>query len=61
MKTCSSAVRSKKGAGSSVHASFPGQGETILVGGHDTTFFAPLEKLEENDEITVNTTYGDYI
>lgn len=50
----------KKGAGQSVHSMFPGQGGTTLIGGHDTTFFAPLEKMKENDEVILNTTYGTY-
>ena len=49
-----------KGAGQSAHSAFPGQGQTVLIGGHDTTFFAPLEKLNEGDEIILTATYGTY-
>ncbi len=47
-----------KGAGQSVSSYFPGQGGTVLVGGHDTTFFGCLESINENMKIKVNTEYG---
>ena len=31
-----------------------------ILGKHDTTFFAPLEKMKENDEVILSTTYGKY-
>lgn len=49
-----------KGAGQSSHSAFPGQGGTTLIGGHDTTFFAPLEKLREGEELILKTTYGTF-
>ncbi len=48
------------GAGQSPVSYCPGQGGTILVGGHDTTFFAPLENMKEGMDVTVSTTYGKY-
>ena len=50
----------EKGVGQSMLSVFPGQTGTTLVGGHDTTFFAPLEKVEKGMDIVVNTTYGRY-
>lgn len=50
----------EKGVGQSVLSVFPGQTGTTLVGGHDTTFFAPLEKVEQGMDIVVNTSYGRY-
>ena len=47
-----------KGAGQSVSSYFPGQGGTVLVGGHDTTFFGCLESINENMKIKVDTEYG---
>lgn len=49
-----------KGAGQSLLSECPGLGGTTIVGGHDTTFFAPLEKLTEGKEIVISTTYGTY-
>ncbi|MBE5929248.1 MAG: sortase [Lachnospiraceae bacterium] len=49
-----------KGAGQSLLSDFPGKGGTVLVGGHDTTFFAALEKCSIGDVITLTCTYGLY-
>ncbi len=32
----------------------PGQGKPILIGGHDTTFFAPLEQIQIGDVVEVH-------
>lgn len=50
----------EKGAGLYIGGSLPGENGTILVGGHDTTFMAPLEKIKKGDSIKVVTTYGTY-
>ena len=50
----------KKGAGQSFLSGFPGQQKTVLVGGHDTTFFAPLENVKEGDSIVLACTYGSF-
>jgi len=50
----------EKGIGTYTAFGLPGEGKTILTGGHDTTFYAPLEKLEVGDVLTVTTTYGDF-
>lgn len=49
-----------KGAGHSMLSFLPGQGGTILVGGHDTTYFAPLENIKEGNVVTINTNYGTF-
>lgn len=48
------------GAGQYGESGFPGEGKPILVSGHDTTFFAPLEKVKVGDVITISTSYGRY-
>lgn len=49
-----------KGAGQSLLSGLPGQGKTILVGGHDTTFFEPLEGMSEGDSVVLACTYGTF-
>jgi sortase A len=51
----------EKGAGQYVMSGIPGEGKPILIGGHDTSFFAPLEDIKKGDEITLNTFYGFYV
>jgi sortase A len=50
----------EKGAGQSALSYCPGQGGTILVGGHDTTYFAPLENMEKGMDVVVKTNYGTF-
>lgn len=50
----------KQGAGTYAGRSLPGQGGEILVGGHDTTFFAPLKFIREGMLLTLKTKYGEY-
>ncbi len=49
-----------KGAGQSPSSDFPGQGGVVLIGGHDTTFFAPLQNAQIGDSIILKCTYGTY-
>ena len=49
-----------KGAGHYVGSGISGQGKQILIGGHDGTFFAPLEGVEIGDVFTLDTNYGTY-
>lgn len=51
----------EKGAGTYTGLELPGEGGQSLIGAHDTTYFAPLAKLKQNDELTVLTTYGNYL
>lgn len=50
----------EKGAGQYSLSAMPGEGETILIGAHDMTFFKPLEKIEKNQTIEIRTSYGLY-
>ena len=49
-----------KGIGVYVGSSLPGEGSTIIAGGHDTTFCKPLEHIEIGSILKVSTIYGDY-
>lgn len=50
----------EKGAGQYSLSGMPGQGKTILVAGHDMTFFKQLQDIEKNHIIEVKTFYGMY-
>lgn len=47
-----------KGAGQYLGSYIPGLNKPILLGGHDNTFFAPLEQAKEGEIIKVQTSYG---
>ncbi|MCR5737377.1 MAG: class D sortase [Eubacterium sp.] len=47
-----------KGAGHYIGSFLPGYGKTILIGAHNTTYFANLEKVKTGDEFKFTTTYG---
>lgn len=48
------------GAGTYTGYGIPGEGQRVLIGAHDTTYFAGLDKLEAGDRITLATVYGSY-
>lgn len=48
----------RNGAGQYIGTFLPGYGRTILLCGHNTTFFAPLQYIEVGDIITFKTNYG---
>ena len=50
----------KGAAGTYIGSSIPGDGKTILVGAHDTTYFKPLEKVAKGMVMNVTTTYARY-
>lgn len=50
----------KGAAGTYLGSSIPGDGKTILVGAHDTTFFKPLEKVKKGMVMDVTTSYARY-
>lgn len=50
----------EKGVGQYVLSGIPGEGRPILVGGHDVSYFAPLEQIKTGDEVTIVTGYGKY-
>jgi sortase A len=50
----------ENGAGQYPMSGLPGEGRPILIGGHDGTFFAPLEQLVPGDMIKLTTEYGSF-
>ncbi len=48
----------EKGAGQYVAGGLPGEGRPVLVGGHDTVYFAPLEYIKDGDIVQIDTNYG---
>lgn len=50
----------EKGAGQYTGSGLPGQGKPILIGGHDGSFFAPLEDILVDDIIVITTGYGSF-
>lgn len=49
-----------KGVGTWIGSTLPGRPGSALIGGHDSTYFAPLEQIKEDAIITVKTTYGTF-
>ncbi len=53
----------RKGPGRYPDTAFPGQGRTIGIAGHRTTYLAPFRKINEiddGDEITLDMPYGNF-
>lgn len=50
----------KLGAGQYTNGIVPGMNGTILIGGHDLTYFKELDKLDKDDLIIIKTEYGSY-
>jgi sortase A len=53
----------QKGPGHYPETAFPGQGQTIGIAGHRTTYLAPFRKIneiEDGDEITLEMPYGTF-
>lgn len=50
-----------QGAGIYTGSSLFGEGRTILISAHDSTYFAPLEKMKKGMKITVLAAYGKYV
>lgn len=50
----------KGAAGTYLGSSIPGDGKTILMGAHDTTYFKPLEKVKKGMVMDVRTSYAQY-
>lgn len=53
----------QKGAGRYPETGFPGQGRTIGIAGHRTTYLAPFRKIneiEDGDEIMLEMPYGNF-
>lgn len=50
----------KYGAGIPLYGSIPGFNRTVLISGHNATFFAPLKDVEVGDRFVLTTNYGVY-
>ena len=53
----------QKGPGHYPSTAFPGQGKTIAIAGHRTTYLAPfddIDKIEDGDEITLEMPYANF-
>ena len=42
-------------------AGIPGEGKTILIAGHNNTFFNGLQDVKEGDKVSIDTHYGRYV
>ena len=51
----------KNGVGVYNGSSIPGYGQTILIAGHNHTFFHTLGKAKPGDKIQIDTNYGKYV
>jgi sortase A len=49
-----------KGVGTYTGAYVPGKGHTVLLAGHNNTFFNSLAKVRIGDSVTVTTDYGAF-
>lgn len=49
-----------QGVGTYIGYGVPGQNTTILTGAHDGTYYQPLEKIQKDDVICVETYWGTY-
>jgi len=50
----------KNGVGQYTGSSIPGFGLPILLAGHNTTYFLPLQNIVVGDIVTITTNYGIY-
>jgi sortase A len=53
----------QKGPGHYPDTAFPGQGRTIGIAGHRTTYLAPfrhIDQIDDGDEITLEMPYGTF-
>lgn len=50
----------KNGVGQYTGSGLPGYDKPILIGGHDATFFQPLEKVKDGDILKIVTNNGIY-
>ena len=53
----------RKGPGHYPHTALPGQGETVAIAGHRTTYLAPfrhIDGLKRGDSIALSTPYGRF-
>lgn len=50
----------RNGAGVYAGSFIPGYGKTILVAGHNNTYFNGLKNVKKGDIVKINTSYGNY-
>lgn len=50
----------QKGLGQYLGSFWPGFGTTVLIAGHNHTYFKPLKNIKVGDEITLKVTWGVY-
>lgn len=50
----------KAGVGNFMGSFMPGFGKSILLSGHNTTYFKPLQDIAVNDIVTIDTNYGKF-
>lgn len=50
----------RKGVGQYIGSSYPGAGGTVLIAGHNQTYFKGLKNIEAGHIITLKTNYGTY-
>ncbi|MEE1056185.1 MAG: class D sortase [Acutalibacteraceae bacterium] len=53
-------VALRNGVGIYYGSCIPGYGKTILVAGHNSTFFNGLKNVEKGQSIVIKTSYGNY-
>lgn len=50
----------RNGVGVYAGSFIPGYGKTILVAGHNNTYFNGLKNVKKGDTVNINTSYGNY-
>lgn len=50
----------REGVGQYIGTFMPGYGRLILLAGHNTSYFKPLQKIQVGDVVTFSTNYGVY-
>ncbi len=54
------AIPLKNGVGVYAGSFIPGYGKTILIAGHNNTYFNGLKNVKKNDIVDIKTSYGNY-
>lgn len=56
-----SPVELSSGAGTYAGASIPGEGSTVLIAGHTSTYFRDFDRIEKGTVVSIETSYGKYL
>lgn len=51
----------RRGVGQYLGSSFPGMGSTVLIGGHNNSYFRDLKNAAVGDTVTIETNYSTYV